>query len=133
MRTLLRTSLVVSMALAFLCLTVPLGYTQEGTAPKTLCAKCGVANTYPKCPPGVLKEGKPYCPDAKDVIRPNWSFNFRSGAVDVSPSEDSNLAFGFCPAWSNDGTCLYSPKTACPKCGAGFPTSSRLKRLENQP
>jgi predicted RNA-binding Zn-ribbon protein involved in translation (DUF1610 family) len=126
MRTLVRTSMVVSMALAFLWMTAPAGYTGE-----FLCANCGKEITFLKCPPGVKKPQDNYnCYDVKDTIRPNWSLNFRSGAVVVSAPEDPNLAHGLSPAWSNGAP---DESTACPNCGVHFTTDSRMKALATQP
>lgn len=110
------------MALAFICMTAPLGHAQ------TLCEKCGVATPIAKCPPGATKRD---CSDVKDFIRPNWSFDFRSGAVDVSPSEDSVLVYGLSPAWSPDGA--PGENRVCPKCGVAFPIDSRIRKLATQP
>jgi predicted RNA-binding Zn-ribbon protein involved in translation (DUF1610 family) len=124
MKTLVRTSLVVSMALAFLCMIAPVGYTGE-----FLCANCGVENAYPaKC---MNKPNDQYrCYDIKDSVRPSWSLNFRSGAVDVSPAEDPNLAYGLSPAWSSGAP---DESTACHNCGAHFTTDSHIKALATQP
>jgi hypothetical protein len=122
MKTLFRTSMVVGVALAFICLTAPLGHTQ------TLCAKCGTATLIAKCPPGVIKSD---CADVKDFVRPNWSFDFRSGAIAVSPSKDSDLVYGLSPAWSNDGA--PGENRVCAKCGVAFPLDSGIKKLANQP
>jgi hypothetical protein len=118
MRTLIRTSLVVSMALAFLCMTAPLGYTQEASTPKFLCPNCGVANEYPKCPPGMIKTSQHGCPDIKDIVGP-------TRVVDVRPPEDPDLAYALSPAWSPDGA--LGESTAChKKCGAAFPVDSSI-------
>ncbi len=46
MKTSVRISMIVCMALAIVFMTVPFGYTQEVTTPKTLCDnKCGVVKT----------------------------------------------------------------------------------------
>jgi hypothetical protein len=118
MRTLVRTSLVVSMALAFLCMTAPLGYTGE-----FLCANCGVANEYPKCPPGVTKINPPACPDVKDIVKPT-----PVGVVNIP--EISERAYGVSPAWPNGAS---DENTACHKCGAHFTTDSRIRALATQP
>jgi hypothetical protein len=49
MKTLVSTLMIVCMALAIVFMTVPFGYTQEVTTPKTLCAKCGVVRTVVQC------------------------------------------------------------------------------------
>jgi hypothetical protein len=120
MRTLFRTSLVVSLALAFLCMTAPVGYTGE-----FLCANCGVDNAYPKCPPGI---NKPYehqrCYDVKDIVKP-------SPVGRVNTPEDSARAYGVSPAWSTSGTAGES--TVCPNCGVHSTTDSRIKALATQP
>jgi hypothetical protein len=111
MRTLIRTSLVVSVALAFLCMTAPVGYSGE-----FLCAKCGVENVYPKCPPAMIKISQNGCPDIKDIVGPTL-------VGDVRPPEDSDLAYALSPAWSPDGA--LGENTACHKiCGAAFPVDS---------
>jgi hypothetical protein len=116
MRTLIRTSLVVSMALAFLCMTAPLGYTHEASTPKFPCPNCGVANEYPKCPPGVYKISQNGCPDIKDIVGP-------IPVVDLRPPEDPDLAHVLSPAWSPDGA--LGESTAChKKCGVAFPVDS---------
>jgi predicted RNA-binding Zn-ribbon protein involved in translation (DUF1610 family) len=119
MRTLIRTSMVVSMALAFLCMTAPLGYTGE-----FLCANCGVENVYPKCPPGVYKISQNGCPDIKDVVKPT--------PVGVANTpEISERAYGVSPAWSTSGTAGES--TVCPNCGVHSTPDSRIKALATQP
>ncbi len=51
MRTFIKTSMIGCMVLAIVCLTAPFGHTQGVTAPKTLCAKCGVVTDIGKCQP----------------------------------------------------------------------------------
>jgi hypothetical protein len=111
MRSLIKISLVVSIALALSCMTAPFGYSQE-----YLCRNCGVANEYPKCPPGMIKIFQNGCLDIKDIVGP-------TRVVDLRPPEDPDTAFGLSPAWSADGA--LGESTAChKKCGAASLLSS---------
>ena len=78
-------------------MTAPLGHAQGVTAPKTLCAKCGVVTEIGKCPPGAKLTDQP-CVDSK-----NFTAQKPSVTLPMAPLGDTKTA--------------TPPNTLCAKCG----------------
>ena len=135
MKTLVKTSMIIGMALAIVFMTVPFGYTQEVTTPKTVCAKCGVVTTVDDCSygPGLTRVGpttKPGprlgnegCGKQKPALTSHngESIWFRG----PRPATEPVRAFGQSPAWPEDN----GAATVCPNCGNGFGSDERLRQV----
>ena len=126
MKTLIRTSMIVGMALAIVFMTVPFGYTQDSyPTTKTLCPKCGVATTVDDCSygPGLTRVG----PTTKPGPRlGNEGCGKQKPAITwASPATEPVRTMGQSPAWPEDN----GAATVCPNCGKGFGTDERLRQV----
>ena len=126
MRTLVRTSMIVSLALVLVCMTVPFGHTQEVTMPKTPCDKCGTATPIGKWPPGspqlpTWHENR-FGTDIKDFggLKPSWTL--------PGNSTDPAQTLGQSPAWPADNKDNGKP-TVFPNCGKTIPVDQGIKNM----